>query len=224
MAGRISGNIVKDGLVFYLDAANTKSYVSGSTIWNDLSRSQTNGTLINGPTFNPANGGSIVLDQVNDYISLSKLTITTSLTFNVFIKISSILGVNQGFWRDGVSSGGSSFNILQATTNLPWVRWNGVNILQPLSGYSVPSNTWVYLTYVVQNGGPNVYFYVNGDLKHSNTHSSTITSIDIYNIGYQLAIGQKVPGDYSILSFYNRALTAQEVLQNYNATKSRYGL
>ena len=54
--------IVTDGLVLCLDAANTKSYVSGSTTWNDISRSGFSGTLINGPTFNGNNGGSIVFD------------------------------------------------------------------------------------------------------------------------------------------------------------------
>ncbi len=64
-------NIVTNGLVLYLDASNTKSYVSGSTTWSDVSRSGNNGTLINGPTFNSANGGSIVFDGTNDYVDLT---------------------------------------------------------------------------------------------------------------------------------------------------------
>jgi hypothetical protein len=55
--------------VLYLDAANTRSYPGTGTTWSDLSRGGNNGSLINGPTFNSANGGSIVLDSVNDYIS-----------------------------------------------------------------------------------------------------------------------------------------------------------
>jgi hypothetical protein len=66
MAGTVAPNIVTDGLAFYLDAANTKSYVSGSTTWTDIAN-LTNGTLTNGPTFNSANGGSIVFDGVDDY-------------------------------------------------------------------------------------------------------------------------------------------------------------
>ena len=71
MAFNYSPKIVTDGLVLYMDAANSKSYVSGSTTWNDISRSGNNGTLINGPTFNSSNGGSIVFDGTNDYVNLS---------------------------------------------------------------------------------------------------------------------------------------------------------
>jgi len=59
-------NISDDGLVLSLDAANTKSYINGSTTWTDLSRRGNNGTLINGPTFDSTNLGSIVFDGVND--------------------------------------------------------------------------------------------------------------------------------------------------------------
>ena len=59
--------IVTDGLVLYLDAANTKSYPTTGTTWNDLLGAISGGTLINGPTFNSANGGSIVFDGVDDY-------------------------------------------------------------------------------------------------------------------------------------------------------------
>ena len=76
MAFNYSPKIVTDGLVLYLDAANSKSYVSGSTTWNDISRSGINGTLVNGPTFTGSNGGSIVFDGVNDYVSLNNNTTT----------------------------------------------------------------------------------------------------------------------------------------------------
>jgi hypothetical protein len=64
MAFNYSPKIIQDGLVLYLDAANTKSYPTTGTTWTDLSRSGNNGTLINGPTFNSGNGGSIVFDGV----------------------------------------------------------------------------------------------------------------------------------------------------------------
>jgi len=60
-------NIVTDGLVFAVDAANPSSYVSGSTIWKDQTVNQNDGTLTNGPTFDSGNGGSIVFDGVDDY-------------------------------------------------------------------------------------------------------------------------------------------------------------
>ena len=74
MSFSYSPKVVTDGLVLYLDAANPKSYVSGSTAWNDVSRGGNNGTLTNGPTFNSANGGSIVFDGVNDYVALGNIS------------------------------------------------------------------------------------------------------------------------------------------------------
>jgi hypothetical protein len=92
MAFRYSPKIVTDGLVLYLDAANTKSYVSGSTTWNDISRGGNNGTLVNGPTFNRGNGGSIEFDGVDDYVTTNSETknliqgqtnITVGITFQL---------------------------------------------------------------------------------------------------------------------------------------------
>ena len=61
-----SPKISTDGLVLALDTANRKSYPGSGTVWNDLSGNGNNGSLINGPTFNGANGGSIVFDGVDD--------------------------------------------------------------------------------------------------------------------------------------------------------------
>jgi hypothetical protein len=66
MAFSYSPKIVTDGLVLYLDAGNPYSYVSGSTNWNDLSRSMLSGSLVNGPTYNTGSLGSIVFDGVDD--------------------------------------------------------------------------------------------------------------------------------------------------------------
>ena len=81
-------NVVTNGLVLALDAANTKSYVSGSTTWNDLSGNNNSGSLVNGPTFNSANLGSIVFDGVDDYINCgnsSTLNITETFTISLWI-------------------------------------------------------------------------------------------------------------------------------------------
>ena len=80
--------IITDGLVLYVDAANSYSYVSGSTVWNDLSRTTTSGSLINGPTFNTRSGGNIVFDGINDYVptpTLSTQFASTGLTISFII-------------------------------------------------------------------------------------------------------------------------------------------
>ena len=65
MSGKVSSKIVTDGLVLYLDSGNPNSYTSGSTIWNDLTNINNNVNLINGPTFDTNNGGSIFFDGTN---------------------------------------------------------------------------------------------------------------------------------------------------------------
>jgi hypothetical protein len=89
MAGRISyyGNIVKDGLILDLDAAKRDSYPGTGTTWNDISGNQNNGTLVNGPTFNSGNGGSIVFDGVNDYANLSDPMSLRLETFNFTLSL-----------------------------------------------------------------------------------------------------------------------------------------
>ena len=69
MAIKHSPRIVTDGLVLYLDAANTKSYPGSGTTWTDISGKSNNGTLTNGPTFDSGNKGTIVFDGSNDYVS-----------------------------------------------------------------------------------------------------------------------------------------------------------
>jgi hypothetical protein len=86
MAFNYSPKIITDGLVLYLDAANTRSYPTNGTIWSDLSRNNNNGTLINGPTFNSANGGSIVFDGVDDRVSRNSAIDTgQNFTINAWI-------------------------------------------------------------------------------------------------------------------------------------------
>ena len=87
-------NIITDGLVLYLDAGNTYSYTSGSTVWNDLSRSMLSGSLVNGPTFNTGSGGSIVFDGTNDYVLVNNLSITGNQSITVSAWINVISNIN----------------------------------------------------------------------------------------------------------------------------------
>ncbi len=74
MGIRRGPNIVTDGLVFAVDAANPSSYVSGSGVWKDQTINQNNGTLINGPTFDSENGGSINFDGTDNYIDCGRIS------------------------------------------------------------------------------------------------------------------------------------------------------
>jgi hypothetical protein len=223
MAGRISylGGIVTQGLVLDLDAAKRDSYVGTGVAWNDISGNQNNGTLINGPTFNSANGGSIVFDGSNDYASISD-----SSTLRGFTGITLSAWVNKktkdikifGKWTGG--AGPNNYILREVTGTLQFyintTSFVGGNIgINPATGWNLYTATW---------DGSTMKAYLNSTVS-STTYSQTGT---IPNTGPNLIIGAEydisLNSDASIAQtlIYNRALSATEILQNYNATKTRY--
>ena len=84
MAGSAGPDLVQNGLVLALDAADKLSYLGTGTVWYDLSGNANTGTLTNGPTFSQANGGAIVFDGVDDYVNIPYNSIfNSSTTFTV---------------------------------------------------------------------------------------------------------------------------------------------
>jgi hypothetical protein len=223
-------NIVTTGLVLNLDAANTKSYVSGSTIWNDISQGGNNGTLVNGPTFNSANGGSIVFAGTNDYVSNTYLgTAISDYTFSVWFKNDNYseakYTINRG--RDGAGNGWSltlyvnttgiaSAGAVPTIPSTVGIVANGVSTLA--------LNTWYYIT-GVWTAGSSVKVYVNGTLEGTtNTAGTSLrTSTNNWVLG-SVSTTIYTSGYTAIAQIYNRALSAQEILQNFNATRTRFGL
>ena len=226
MAGTVAPNIVTDGLVLYLDAANVKSYVSGSTTWNDLSRSGNNGTLMNGPTFDSRNGGSIVFDGVNDYIATSNIVFGANVTYSAWVNRTSSVNVFNMFMGKGslpYFGIRSSNNIIFSNRIADTQR----SISTPLTS---PDNIWYHLSFAQIYDGTNttMIIYINGVSTISGTFSGisiTSTSVNMFAIGVRSANDiYPFNGKVSYASVYNRVLTPEEVLQNYNATKTRFGL
>ena len=230
MAFQYSPKIVTDGLVLYLDAANSKSYISGSTTWNDISRGGNNGTLVNGPTFSSSNGGSIVFDGVNDYCTLgTKNLIQNNFTISIWFKLNSS-GNKEHF----------IFSNNYSTTPALLITANVVGTARELTAYYVSGNVTSYTISsttdipasinnitLVRNGSTNIP-YLNGIEQTSRIFTnSTVLSSGLYELGYATIRNKTtayLQGNIYQTSIYNRALTSQEVLQNYNATKSRFGL
>jgi hypothetical protein len=223
-------NIVVDGLVLYLDAANRYSYVSGSTTWNDLSRGGNNGTLINGPTFNSANGGSIVFDGIDDYVgSTLNSQLSNSFTFSTFIKLSAFLTNNnpQALVVSQVASYGNYWAFLGTyQSKWHWGLYDGSNNPFIVSNIVPTTSSWTYVTGIRDVPSDTLYLYINGVLDSS--INDTTISIPVYsalNVGGQTTQTSRYSNcNIALTQVYNRALSAQEVLQNYNATKTRFGL
>lgn len=224
--------IVTDGLVLHLDAANKKSYPGNGTVWYDLSKNKVAGTLINGPTFSMDAYGAIVFDGSNDYVNIpyvvgtfpsgnAERTIET-----VFYPTSTtqkeVLGIGNnsgGGYRLGVWLDGSYIGIETLNGGVRTSDWSG-------------ANNWVHFTAVLPPGATltsQIKLYINGIEKTASLTGSNNT-INTQTTAYVIgtvpgAIGfHQFAGKVAIAKLYNRALTSDQIYQNFNAIKSRYGL
>ena len=231
MAGTVAPNIVTDGLVLYLDAANTKSYVSGSTTWIDIA-ARNNGTLVNGPTFNGANGGSIVFDGINDYVDFGinpQINAINTYTFSFVISSPSINSNYRLMFTRALNytSQNSDIEIYGGNGGIQLVhnRNNGGTRAAEIIT-ALPNSVIGVLDVVYDSSISSWLCYYNSILR--NTFTSIVppltTNTYMSNIGTFFANSSYLRGNLYSFKLYNRPLSATEVLQNYNATKTRFGL
>ena len=227
-----SPRIVTDGLVLCLDAANTKSYPGSGTTWSDLSGNGNNGTLVNGPTFDSNNGGSIQFDGVNDTVNI---TGPASRYFPIMdFTIQCVVKTNQTT-RNGFFS--MSFGIILrhsgAAGTLQFRLDNGSSIptfSPPFPSPNINDNNWHVCNIVVKGGdSATIDFFIDGTYYgQRSTLWSGVTRWPTNSVGLgrdnNNSSASRYDGNISQVQIYNRALSAQEILQNYNATKGRYGL
>ena len=214
--------IVTSGLLLALDAADKLSYPGSGTTWRNLASNNFNCTLTNGPTFSGANMGSIVYDGVDDSATCSLVTSdANNVTMESWFKATTLPG-DRGLMLNG--NGGSSGYGLQfgacgtAGTTL-YVFFGGVSC-NVVSYGTLVTNTWYQAVYTrTTSPGISNILYINGISRSTNTSSNPNAPAGSTLIGHSA-----FNGNISIARIYNRALTATEVLQNYNATKGRYGL
>ena len=227
MATKYSPKTITNGLVLYLDASNTRSYPGSGTTWSDLSGNGNNLTLTNGPTFSAANMGSIVLDGTNDYIYRSSLSGFNSSTYTVllwgkFVSVSSS-GV---LFSLGRSSGDADTEAQLYYNNSRLVYWDyagsiAFNFIN--SSGTLSTNVYQYLGFT--KNSTNGTFYIDGYSSGTGTagFDASISTND-FVIGADIRDSiNYVNGNISQFLLYNRVLSSSEVLQNYNATKARFG-
>ena len=211
----VGPDIITDGLVLIQDAASERSYPGSGTTWYDLSGNSINGTL-SSAAMATAVPGEMRLNNSTDYINYghNALLEPTSITVAAWVNLDNnndrhILITK---WL------GYSFEI--SSTGYPYFRLNG-----PGDQYSSEALTWgewYLITGTFDNSTKKHDCYVNGVNKGTSVKSSSIAySQGTLSIPYtgNPAYGK---GEIATVSIYNRALTAAEVLQNYNAQKSRF--
>ena len=222
MSGISGPKIITSGCVLALDAADKLSYPGSGTTWKDLSGNGNTGTLTNGPTFSGANGGCIVFDGVDDSVNLPLVsTSTTTITISIWFNLTTLPG-NKSLIYNGVgSSDGYGLNMgAGGTASTLYVFFGNVS-LDVVRAPNIQTNTWYNAVYT-RTTTPSVLnsLYVNGVLLSTNTTLSPNTPTTSTTLSVSVA---SLNGKISIASMYNRTLSATEVLQNYNATKSRFG-
>jgi hypothetical protein len=232
------GKIVTNGLVLALDAGDRNSYPGSGTTWTDLSENRNNGTLTNGPTFSSTNGGSIVFDGVDDIVNTS-LDLGTnpipSHTISVWFKTNSASG-KKIIGIENVQSGqGTSLfdrHLYVGTDSKLYYAVYDVSSHFISSSANVTNNVWKNAT-AICTGANSISLYVDGILNGSTTGNSYSGYSNSYIRigGYRLeapthpnSLPGYFTGNISVIQIYNRALSASEILQNYNAQKSRFNL
>jgi hypothetical protein len=221
------GNIVTSGLVLNLDAANPKSYLPpyNGTTWFNLASSSNNATLTNGPTYNTSNGGNIVFDGADDYVSCGN---NATVQINQGTILAWIRTSSPGSSFRGIITKQNNYGLFTNDSILVTYDWG--NVQTRSTGINIADNTWknVAMTFTTNTGTPsnNAIIYLNGS-------AVLTTTIKILNndVEVQLARGgifggstQLLNGSISNTQIYNRALSASEVNQNFQATRARFGI
>ena len=233
MAFNYSPKVVTDGLVLYLDAANTKSYPGSGITWTDLSRSG-NSSELKGPTFNSGNGGSIVFDGTNDYVEIQnqiQFDQTDPFTLSSWVNspnVSNELIIN----NENILYTGYRLNI-NVNANIEIGLRSSISddiAIETLN--SINAGTWYHIvgTYDGTSNVSGMKIYINGVEEDTNTISNTLTSSTLSNQKTLLGIRKSssppdpLRGNIANVQIYNRALSTIEITQNYNATRTRFGL
>ncbi len=220
-------DIVKDGLVLWLDANDKTSYPGTGTTWRDLSGLNNSGLLTNGPTFDTANGGSIVFDGSDDY---GKNDVPNLPTGNVTTTICAWIYVVNGYgdWQGiagwgnaGVFSNSALLDMNQG--RLAFSTWGYPGTEDLISTYNVPKNTWKYVVGSINNRNIKLYADSVNVLNSSITSTPSVTSTKL-RLATTDYPGRLLNTKIASVQIYNRELSQTEITQNYNANKNRFGL
>ena len=235
MALHHSPRVVTDGLVLCLDAASKESYSGSGTVWRDLAGSN-NGTLTNGPTFSSANGGIIEFDGSDDYFTTSttpnELLGNPNFTISMWVKRLSNEETNTGIWGFGgdITNQGINSWWYDNANEITIDTWGQATFT---TGVTYPLNEWVFVTWQ-KIAGPmtrancilwrNLVSYTGNQLTILRAEN---VAPNVNNLGFSFARispTYSAPVNFAIsnIVIYNRILTPAEILQNYNAIKSRF--
>ena len=217
------GKIVTDGLVLALDAADKNSYPGSGTTWRDMSGNNITGSLINSPTFNTSNGGNFGF-ITDDYVIMEENSALNTQTPSVEVWIKTNATTQNGFWFEK-GQVNTQYSLFQESTSIVWRQSNRSQYTNTAT--YITTTNWAQIVGTYTSGDRKTY--INGILRTSDTQTGSVNtntngmSIGVYG-GFNGGRGYYYNGNIAIVRVYNRVLSASEILQNYNAQKSRFNL
>jgi hypothetical protein len=232
----IKSNInIADGLVLHLDAGNQISYKGTGTSWTDLSDKSNNGTLLNSPTYNIYNKGYFTFNGSTSQVSIAdNATLdpgTSDWTIEAWFYSTNTSGstVVLGKFNNGGASSAVAYSIRTSGTSVYAQFGDGTGTYANATAATISVNNWYHVVFIWKAGASKtVETFMNGKSIGTITH----TMSSILNSSNPLYLGvyngnefpQSFTGSIGIVRVYNKALTTQEVITNFNANRSRYGL
>lgn len=239
----VSTGVSQEGLILYLDASNPLSYPGTGTLWNDLSTANNDGTLLNGASFSSSNGGVIALDSADDYVNCGtgiSSRAPQALTVSFWIKPSVYTGdvkfimnldyyapypIYFGAWINMWNDFGNNTYRLEASVGDGIYYYSSNRKSKYSTDGILVANTWKNITLVWENA-QTLYMYCNGVLV-SNYSGGGYAGTNFNWSGAGVAkigntTGSTAPDQINDVIIYERALTATEVLNNYNSKSSKY--
>lgn len=223
MGTKYNPSAVRDGLLICVDPANLNSY-SGSGITARGLVSGIGATLVNGIGFSSSNSGIFILDGSNDYINgnVTSFNLTGDLSAEIWFNLSA----TAGDWVRVIGKGDGAnrtFGFWYNNTEQCFLfqRFGTTNNVSSTYSITVQTNIWYHV--ILTSNGSTHKLYLNGaDVQTQTGAGPFYSSSSTLKVGYG-EIHTYHNGRIGLYRIYNRALTAQDVLQNYNATKKRYG-
>ena len=220
--------IVTNGLVLNLDASRLSSYPNAGTTWTDISGNGNNGTMVNGPIFGTANGGQITFDGTDDYVSIPDINVTNQISIEAWVYANSVGAYNAiaSQWRAETNSV-SSWTLETVGSDIRLYITNGTTI--SFASTTFQTGTWTHIigtydTSTIKIYKNNVLGSTTGTIATINNSNLNINIGALYSSAGVQGGGGRWNGRISNIKIYNKALSATEVTQNFNATKSRFGL
>ena len=222
-----AAGIKSDGLVFYIDAANTKSYPGSGLDWKDLTNNHKDCTLSNGSTFSSSKGGAIVLDGTDDLVNVSSdiADFNSDFTLSAWVNPDTLPLSDTAYTLVSNKDTTSAFQFRidgdAGAGSTP--AWHVVDSWQVAVGvfdnFPPVANSWSNVT--VTRSSDTYSLYIDGVYKSNFTNSETYAN-GTKTIGVNYNNTEEWDGKISTIMVYDRTLTAEEILHNYNALKGRF--